>query len=295
MEISGVRNRRFIVLGLVFCLVAWWATAGWAEEAKPANQETLQKVQAKVEATQEPEKPEWNISTDLLSQYVWRGIGLSRGGIVLQPAVTVTYKGFSLNVWNNFDMNEKNPFGVHTRRGATWNETDITPSYSYEIFPNFTLTGGLIYYILDGNNSQFCSLEVYGGADYKLPWFNFGVAVFREVSHFPGTYLQWYIHRAIDIPYLVKGLNLDLFASWSAEFSNDKAAYPTPDNSYFQGLDCGYLAAAINIPINKYVTIAPKIQYWYALGGQSTSVLSGLSWDGKHNHVLGGVNLTVNF
>ena len=37
----------------------------------------------------------------------------------------------------------------------------------------------------------------------------------------------------------------------------------------------------LNIPVGKYVVVAPKIQYWYALGGQSTGTLSGLSWDGQ--------------
>jgi hypothetical protein len=237
---------------------------------------------------------------DILSQYVWRGQALSRNSAVVQPSLTGTYKGFAVNVWTNVDTNERNPFGVKTQRGLTWNETDLTFSYSREVVTNLTLTGGLIYYILSGNNSTFNSVEIYTGADYKLLWFNFGLAVYREVSHLPGTFLQWYIHRAFDIPGY-KGMNLDLFASWSAEFSNDKAAYPIPDgqggvkNQFFQGLDAGYLAATLNIPLGKYVVFAPKIQYWYALGGQSTGVLSGLSWDGRHNHVLGGANLTVNF
>jgi hypothetical protein len=148
---------------------------------------------------------------------------------------------------------------------------------------------------LSSNNSSQNSLEIYGAADYKLPWFNFGVSAFREIMFFPGYYLQWYIHRAVDIPYLVEGMNLDLFASWSAEFSYDKVAYPTTNNTYFRGLDAGYLAAALNIPVGKYVVVAPKIQYWYALGGQSTTTLSALSWDSKHNHILGGLNISVNF
>ncbi len=292
MEISGVKRKWFLVMGLIFCLMAWWVPAGLAQE----KAEELKKVEEKTEEAKGPELPTWNVGMDILSQYVWRGIALSRSSAVLQPSITGTYKGFALNVWTNVDTNEQNPFAFkNPHRGLAWNETDITASYSREVYTNLTLTGGLIYYILDGNNSQFNSLEIYGGADYKLPWLNFGVSVFREVSHLPGTYLQWYIHRAIDIPYMVEGMNLDLFASWSAEFSNDKAAYPTTDNSYFQGLDAGYLAAALNIPIGKYVVVAPKIQYWYALGGQSTEVLSGLSWDSKHNHILGGLNLTVNF
>jgi hypothetical protein len=43
------------------------------------------------------------------------------------------------------------------------------------------------------------------------------------------------------------------------------------------------------------VIVAPKIQYWYGLGGQSTGTLNALSWDAQHNHILGGVNVTVNF
>jgi hypothetical protein len=297
METLGVRGKWSMIMGLILSLMIWWVPAGLADEAKAEKSEDLKKVEAKAEEAKGPEVPTWNVQTDILSQYVWRGIGLSRNSIVLQPSITGTYKGFAVNVWNNIDTSEKNPYSF-TRpnyKRMHWNETDLTFSYSREVITNLTLTGGLIYYILDGANSQFNSVEIYGGADYKLPWFNFGASVYREVAHFPGTFVQWYIHRAIDIPYLIEGMNLDLFASWSAEFSNDKAAYPAPDNKFFQGLDAGYLAAALNIPLGKYVVIAPKVQYWYALGGQSTKVLSGLSWDNKHNHILGGVNLAVNF
>jgi hypothetical protein len=60
--------------------------------------------------------------------------------------------------------------------------------------------------------------------------------------------------------------------------------------------------ATLNVPIGKYVKVSPKIAYWYAMGGDSTAVIGnrgesnpGLSWDKKHNHVYGGVNLSVNF
>jgi hypothetical protein len=304
-SVKGVSLRAMLawsVMSLFLGLATMGVTRVWADEAKPANVEELQKVEAKAEEAKVPEKPQWSLSMDFFTQYLWRGIALSRSSAVLQPSFTGTYKGISVNVWNNIDTSEHNPFGLkHPNSGQMrWNETDLTVSYSREVITNFTLTGGFIYYILDSNNSAYNSLEVYTGADYKLPWFNFGVSVYREVNHFPGTYLQWYIHRAIDIP-LMEGMNLDLFASWSAEFSNDKAAYPVFDsqgnveNKFYQSLSAGNLAATLNIPLGKHVIFAPKVQYWYALGGQSTATLAGLSWDGKHNHVFGGANLTVNF
>jgi hypothetical protein len=299
MDRFGVRGKWFLVMGLIVSLMMWWAPSVLAEEAKA---EELKKVEAKAEAAQEPEKPTWNIQNDMLSQYVWRGIALSRNSVVMQPSITGTYKGISVNIWNNFDLSEQNPYSL-TRpndKKAHWNETDLTFSYTREVYPNLSLTGGTIIYLLSSADSAYNSVEIYGGVDYKLPWFNFGFGVYREVNHFPGTYLQWYIHRAIDIP-LMEGMNLDLFASWSAEFSNDKAAYPVFDssgnleNKFYQSLHAGYLAAALNIPVGKYLVVAPKIQYWYGLGGQSTGTLNALSWDGQHNHILGGVNVAVNF
>jgi hypothetical protein len=287
MKRLGRTANCFMIMNLIFVLMLWWVPAGWADETNSA-------------AAPEPEKPQWNAGVDFLSQYVWRGIALSRKSGVMQPSFTGSYKGVLFNAWTNIDFDEQNPYGRDTRRGCTWNETDLTFSYGREVFPNFSLTGGLIWYLLDGNNSSDNSVEIFGTADYTLPWFNIGVSVYREVSHFPGTFLQWYIHRAIDIPWL-EGMNLDLMASWSAEFSNDKAAYPVFDsvgeqkNEFYQSLHVGYLGVTLNIPVGKYVVVAPKIQYWYGLGGESTATLNALSWDAQHNHILGGVNLAVNF
>jgi hypothetical protein len=302
MNRLGVRGKCFMAMGLLFCLMMCWSPAGLAEEAQTEKAAELKKVEATAEAAKEPEKPQWNVQTDILSQYVWRGIALSKNSVVLQPSFTGTYKGIAVNVWNNFDLREENPYSLKrpNNKKVQWNETDLTFSYTREVLPNLNLTGGTIIYLLDGANSAFNSVEIYGGADYKLPWFNFGFGVYREVNHFPGTFLQWYIHRAIDIP-LMEGMNLDLMASWSAEFSNDKAAYPVFDsagnveNKFYQSLHAGYLGASLNIPVGKYVVVAPKIQYWYGLGGQSTGTLNALSWDGQHNHLLGGINLAVNF
>jgi hypothetical protein len=292
---------------LVLCLLAIWASEGRAE-GKETEKAVEEKVKAEVKKEEGPEKPQWTLGLDVFNQYVWRGIGLSRGSAVMQPSLTGSYKGFTANVWGNIDTSEKNPFGLKrpNSRQAHWNETDLTFSYSYEVVKNLTLTGGVIYYILDSNNSQFDSVEIYGGFGYKLPWFEFGFAAYREVAHLPGTYLMWYLSRSFDLP--LWGMSLDLWASWSAEFSNDKAAYPIPAddqgnyrNKFYQSLHAGHLMATLNIPLGKYVKFSPKIMYWYALGGDSTYVLAGkgptpgLSWDRKHNHLLGGASLTVNF
>lgn len=261
---------------------------------EPAAEEKLAK-----EAEQKPDRPEFSMSVDMLSQYVFRGVAFSRGSVVFQPSMTVSYKGFAANIWGNFDTNENNPFGITTprRNAAKWNETDFTFSYSKEVVKNLTLTGGVIYYALDSNNSLYDSFEVYGGFGYKLPWFDVGFAVYREIGNLPGWYLSWYISRSFELPKKLPAgkPTLDLWASWSAELSNSRLAYPTDDGSLYRSMHAGHIMATLNIPVYKTVKISPKIMYWYALGGQSTYTIKTLSWDGNHNHILGGMSVSFSF
>uniref|UniRef100_A0A7V4LDL3 Uncharacterized protein n=1 Tax=Desulfobacca acetoxidans TaxID=60893 RepID=A0A7V4LDL3_9BACT len=277
---------RYILAAVMLGIMLLWAAWGRAEEAKPEEK--------KEEAAAAEDRPQFSGSVDFLTQYVFRGIALSKHSLVIQPSMTVSYKGFAVNIWGNWDTDERNPYGLTPdRRKSKWNETDFTISYSREVFTNFTLSGGFIYYALDSNNSPYDSMELYGGLAYKFPWFEAGFSAYREIYHFPGWYLWWYVSRSFDLPFA--GASLDLLAGWSAVLSDDKAVFPTYNGKYYRSLNAGQLAATLNFPVGKYVKISPKIQYWYALGGQSTYTLNNLSWDRKHNHVLGGVNISVAF
>lgn len=252
-------------------------------------------------AEKKADKPEFSGSVDMLSQYVWRGIALSRGSVVFQPSMTVSFKGFSANIWGNWDTNESNPYGLIKpyRNAAKWNETDFTFSYSKEVLKNLTLTGGVIYYALDSNNSAYDSFEVFGGVAYKFPWFDVGFQVFKEVANLPGWYLTWNISKSITLPIEWKILadkpTLDLMAGWSAELSNSKLAYPTESGGFYRSMHAGILSAGLNLPVLKHITVTPKVMFWYGLGGQSTYTLRALSWDGGHNHILGGVSVSTKF
>jgi hypothetical protein len=282
---------------LTFCLAVTLPLG--AQEQKPEEAKVTEEVK-KAEEAQAEDKPAVSFSVDVLNQYVWRGLGLSRGSVVVQPSVTLTYKGLTANVWGNWDGNERNPFGITTpnRKNPKWNETDFTLSYSREVLSGLTLTAGMIYYALDSNNSTQDSFELYGGFNYTFPtkemnWFDIGFAGYREVSHFPGWYLEWYITRTFNLP--IAGASINLYSSWSAELSSDRAVFPTTNGNYYNNLHAGQLRAVLNIPVGKYVTVSPKIIYWYALGGQSTPVIRNLSWDTKQNHVVGGVSIAVAF
>ncbi len=265
---------------------------------------------------EEPEKPTASLGVDILSQYIWRGIAFSRNSAVFQPSVTVGYKGFSVNVWGNFDTSESDPFLSPTprNRGAKWNETDFTVGYSRDIYTGTAIKAvtanlGAIYYALDhAVNPQGDSLEIYWGLAADVNWFKLAATVNKEVFHYPGWWLTLGISRVFELPFKVQensNLTVEVGHNFIFLFSNDQGAYPDPGkanlNHAFSGPLSGQLYATLNIPVHKYVTVSPKVGFWYALGGNSTDLLSGnrnfagLSWDGQHNHVYGGLNLTFAF
>jgi hypothetical protein len=296
MNRSGVRGNWFMSLGLIFSLIMGWAPAGLAQEA-PA--EEAKKAEAPAE-----DRPTASLGVDILSQYIWRGFALSRSSAVLQPSLTGAYKGFSLNVWGNFDTGESNPF-LTRDRGAKWNETDFTFGYSRELYAGTAIKSvsaniGVIYYALDSAfNPQGDSFEIYYGLAADVNWFKLAVTANQEVFHYPGWWLTLGISRVFELPWKIQdnsNLTLELGHNFIFLFSRDQVAYPnlnsSDPNEAFSGPLAGQLYATLNVPVHKYVTIAPKIGFWYAAGGNSTPLLRGASWDQQQNHVYGGVNVT---
>ncbi len=296
MHRLGVKGKWFMSLGLIFSLMMGWAPAGLAEEAKP---EEAKKAEAPAE-----DRPTASLGVDILSQYIWRGFALSRNSAVIQPSFTAGYKGFSVNVWGNFDTSESNPF-LTGARGAKWNETDFTFGYSRELYAGTAIKSlsanlGVIYYAFDSAfNPQGDSFEIYYGLGVDVNWFKFAVTANQEVFHYPGWWLTLGISRVFELPLKIQdnsNVTLELGHNFIFLFSRDQVAYPNLSTSdpveAFSGPLAGQLYATLNVPVHKYVTIAPKIGFWYAAGGNSTPLLRGASWDQQQNHVYGGVNVT---
>jgi hypothetical protein len=80
-----------------------------AEDQKPAASTPAPAAAAPAPATETPaaapaeDKPTGSLAVSALSKYVWRGYENTKDSIVVQPSMTVGYKGFSANVWGNLD------------------------------------------------------------------------------------------------------------------------------------------------------------------------------------------------
>lgn len=284
-EMKMEAKRSWGMRGVLMVVLCAWLLSGGS--IAKAQYEAPQEAQKEEEA-----KPTASASVDFLNQYVWRGYALSddRKGMVIQPSVTVSYLGFSLNVWGNFDTYDRNPVGPEL--GPAWNETDITLSYTRELVKDLNGTLGMIYYALDKVDDSF---EVYAGLSYTLPWFTVGVTGYREISHYPGWWVMLDLSKNIKLP--CYDWSIDLGGNFIYQASDDQGAYPNPPNfdEPYSNFHAGTLTAAINFPIGKYLTISPKVGYSFPLSGHADDLIEGLSWDNDSNHVYGGLRITASF
>lgn len=241
-------------------------------------------VDVRAEDVAEEERPAVSLYVDALSQYVFRGVAFSNDSVVLQPSMTVSYKGFSANIWGNFDTCEdcdEKVFG-ESPGNANWNETDFTFSYTHELYKNLNGSIGGVYYALVGDDS----FEVFGGLSYALPWFTVAVTGYREVSHFPGWWLQFDISRNFPLPWY--SMSVDLGATFG--FQSQDA-----DEGDYEAWHNGQVLAALNIPVCKWATISPRVGVSFPLTSDASEQIESLSWDGEDTHVFGGIRVAVAF
>ena len=125
----------------------------------------------------EEEVPTADASVGIHSTYVWRGFGLSDDSIVIQPSMTVGYKGFAMNLWGNLDTD------YYAEDTTKYNETDITLSYD-GAYEKLGYGVGYIYYALDAADD---TQEIYGTLSYDI-LLSPTLAFYYDVDSFSGLY-----------------------------------------------------------------------------------------------------------
>ena len=208
-----------------------------------------------------------------LNRYIFRGAELSAKSVVLEPSITVNYKGFSLNVWGNLDTDQHatqaftpgkftdangNSVGAGQK---SWNETDFTLSYTYNI-DKLGLTGGYIYYATDYVQQ---TQELFVSATYDMishPT----IAVYRDIDANPGWYVNLSFSQSLPVYKLSTG---DLTVDLGASLGYYNISSLTPANKSYSALHDGMAKVGLTIPVAKNIVIQPLAQYWFPLSGKA--------------------------
>lgn len=258
------------------------------------------------ESKKEEPKVTGSGSMGVYNRYIFRGYEIGKSGLVIQPSLTASYKGFSASFWGNIDTNQRSTktaaFDAESEEFKKgWNETDLTLSYTYAI-NKVSLTGGYIYY-----GTKYCDQteELFATIAYDVilkPTFS----IYRDITNYKGTYLNLSFAHSFPVR---KEITLDLGASFGYFIgeSNYWKTYERSTARYtgskYKGFHDGMVKAGLTIPVTKAFTVQPVVQYWFPLSGDagreyrsSADIYDSYNPNGpvKSNFVY-GVGLTYSF
>jgi hypothetical protein len=212
-------------------------------------------------------------SVDILSKYVWRGYELSKDSLVIQPSMTMSYNGFALNLWGNFDTD------YYFTDSSTWNETDITLSYdsSYE---KLSYEAGWVYYALDDGIDD--TQEIYAILSYDV-FLSPSLEFYYDIDDFSGT---WYAALGISHTFeIAEKYELEL---------GFQAGYV--DEEGYSAFHDGLASVSMTFPLNDYVYITPALHWSFPLTNQASEQIKTYSFNGDDDSfVYGGITVNSEF
>jgi hypothetical protein len=233
----------------------------------------------------EEDKPTADLTFGAYSQYIWRGFELSKDSLVIQPSMTVAYKGFSANLWGNLDTD---PYSSTTDETNNWNETDMTLAYGWEMGPA-AFSVGYIYYALDGVDD---SQELFVSAALNT-LLTPTLTVYREIDSYQG----WYTTLGISHSFPVQGdITLDLGAQVSYLSADEASTFADANGDSYSNFHDGMLSVGATVPVSTYITIKPKLSYTFALSNDAQDLMKASSKNGNDdNFIYGGVSVSMAF
>jgi uncharacterized protein (TIGR02001 family) len=303
MKRCSLKRNDFLTFIVAMLLLVVGVAPIMAEEAKPA---TAAPAIAAAPAAPAEDKPTADFAVSALSKYVWRGYEQTRDSIVVQPSLTVGYKGFSANLWSNLDTKPYSSIPGRTYSG-NWTETDLTLSYS-KTFGPVNVGGGYIYYGLNAPNQDTPDL-----LDSQEVFVTVGLnkllsptlTVYKEIDH----YHQWYFLLGISHKIeFNKVIALQLAASASYLLSEDADKYPKYNSDSiattdkFSNFHDGVVSVSLPITPVKYITIIPIISYVFPLSNDAKYEMKALGKQGTaspsdrdSSYLYGGLTFDFSF
>jgi hypothetical protein len=284
---------KIITAVLFLLIIAAVPVISRAEEQKP------------VEQKQEGDKLTGEIAFSVLSAYISRGQEFSRNSVVVQPSVTLNYKGFAINYWGNLDT--KPYSAMEDSYSAKYTETDIGIYYTKK-FGILQVTPGYIYYAIGAPNSDASKpldsqeLFIIFQLDTLL---SPALTIYKEIAH----YNQWYFLLGVTHTFqLSKIVGLKLSAQAGYLKSENPETYPrydsnaAPTTDKFNNFHEGTISVCLPIAAYKTFVITPTVSYVFPLTDDARHEMKGIGLKGTDNPAdrdssffYGGVTFSYTF
>jgi len=218
-------------------------------------------------------------SADVVSKYVWRGMLLTDDPVV-QPGLTLSGYGLSLNVWGSVDLTDLNENDIDAEYRLQ--ELDYTASYAISPMEGLDLEGGFIWYTFPGTVFDDTG-EVYGSVALSSIPLSPTLTVYYDVDEVEGYYGTFALGHSFE---LTEALSLDLGASIAYADEEYNEAYFGVDDD---GLNDLALSASLSYTVNEYVAVSATVGYSEILDNDIEDTMD----DSDHTTV--GLNITFSY
>jgi hypothetical protein len=213
---------------------------------------------------------EFVASGSLLSHYMWRGLRLGEGG-VFQPSMTVGAKGFSANLWANYQFDPK-----------SWTELDFTGAYAGQK-RKITFESGFVHY---GVNEGLDSDEIYGSVGHS-DILNPSFKIYVDVNAGKGSYLQVGLEPLIPL-----GKNFSLnFKAFAGYVLKNSYMGLNDDGREFSNFYNADFQSSLTIPLSKRFSLEPMLGYSTALSLNARQAIKNDSTSSHGETLYGGATL----
>lgn len=235
------------------------------------------------------------VSTDILSDYVWRGT-ICNGNPVWQPSVTLGYDtgdygALSANVWQSYDLTHKRGTATNSRQACGLQEIDYTLTYAISL-ADFNFELGHIFYTFPKNN---------GASDHDL----YATVSYDNPIVTPSAAAYWNYNSAHDadpsVVYFSFGISHDfepiekmtISPSASLGFGDNAWGKYITDESVGTELSDQTIGVSASYSLTENLSLGAQINYTW-IPSHTLRHLNYMGCD-KDQLLWGGVNLTLKF
>jgi uncharacterized protein (TIGR02001 family) len=207
------------------------------------------------------QESESTLNADLVMtpKYVWRGITYS-DGLVYQPSLALTQKQFSIQLWGNFVLNDKN--------NIPGNEIDVYITYNFNL-AGFSFAPALFLYTYPGQEAN-TTTEFSLTAGYEFEEFNLSTSISKDLVETPRS-----LFASLDLKYskeLMKNLSIDL--STGTGFGNEYF------NDYYVGvsknaLNYYMLGGSLKYSLTQNISVRTYFENYWLLDSEIKDSLGG--------------------
>lgn len=238
---------------------------------------------AQEEPTGEAGAASGDVSFDLGSHYVWRGLRLSRG-LVSQAEIDAEYKGFGAGIWSNYDPHEY-PLESGSRRQVT--ETDVTVWYGRSWGPG-ALTGGVVYYAQRGGPD---TTELFVAYELGVP-LSPSATLYVDVDEGDGGFLLLAAAHSLPV-----SAALALEVGVEAGFNLKNGAMGTDEHDRaFAGPYHAEAWTGTSIPLGRGLSLSPRLAVSFPLSRRAGDAMAWSGYDGEtRTCVYGSVGVSASF